>query len=312
MDHKVDFSKDYVARINLKPDCVDRKRLMQFCLEGEQQQIVIGWSYVYEPEYKYDINTYDDYYAAVKDSIKKSNKKLNSALNLFKDAEVGDLFFTRDLNGEYWICRALEKAKCHCDYDLDIGALIPVQAYKIGLEVPGQIKSSFNRPRGGIVERLYDSVIIEYAKHTYNKLSKEDKYSVSSVENDLLSNLPPFGLEELVIAYIQLHENFYVLSNSIAQKSTTIKIECELISRDVNNPQKAVVQVKGEKGEIDADDYISYINNGYVVYLYAPVINNIINHKNLHIIKKEDLLDFYNSYKPILPTSITTWENLFK
>lgn len=195
---------------------------------------------------------------------------------------------------------------------MDIGTLIPVQAYKIGLEVPGQIKSSFNRPQGGIVERLYDSAIIEYAKHIYNKLSKEDKYSVSIVENDLLSNLPPFDLEELVIAYIQLHENFYVLSNSIAQKSTTIKIECEFISRDVNNPQKAVVQVKGEKGEIDADDYMSYINNGYVVYLYAPVINNIISHKNLHIIKKEDLLDFYNSYKPILPTSITTWENLFK
>jgi len=53
--------------------------------------------------------------------------------------------------------------------------------------------------------------------------------------------------------------------NSIANKSTTIKIECELIGRDKNNKKKAVVQVKG--GKTKSIDALSYktkgLSNGY-------------------------------------------------
>lgn len=94
-------------------------------------------------------------------------------------------------------------------------------------------------------------------------------------DGNFLDNLPDFKLEELVIAYLQLKENYYVLSNSIANKSTTVKIECELISRDISTPRKAVVQVKGgHSRKIDASDYKEYVNDGYLVYLYAPQIVN--------------------------------------
>lgn len=48
--------------------------------------------------------------------------------------------------------------------------------------------------------------------------------------------------------------------------SITIKVECELISRDKNNPQKAVVQVKGGKSKtINALDYKSYVENNILL-----------------------------------------------
>lgn len=127
-----------------------------------------------------------------------------------------------------------------------------------------------------------------------------------------MRNLPDFELEELVIAYLQIKENYYLLSNSIARKSTTVKIECELISRDLSNPRKAVVQVKGGSSkEIDARNYQAFVDAGYLVYLFAPHILNQDKVNHIVEITREDLLGFYQEYKPILPDSITRWEDLF-
>ena len=115
-------------------------------------------------------------------------------------------------------------------------------------------------------------------------------------------------MEELVIAYLQIKENYYVLSNSIANRSTTVLIECEMISRDINNPRKAVVQVKA-KPKIAPDDYNIFIKKGYKVYFYDGGI--VRNGSEYTYIRKDELIDFYNEYKTILPNSITQWEKLF-
>lgn len=297
---------DHITRINLKTDCEDRSALIAFCLNGYRQYLVVGWSYIYEKNIA--IRTYEDFYYAVKEDV----SRINHALNVFWDADMDDLFWTRDLDGNYWICRVVGKAQPKYDYAMDIGAAIPVVAFKVGMQVPGQIKASFNRPRGGIAERIYDAIIVEYSKYIYNILSGETKYEYNRLEGSILDNLPDFDLEELVIAYLQIKKNFYVLSNSIANKSTTIKIECELIGRDKDNKKKAVVQVKGGKTKrIDALNYKTYIDDGYEVYLYAPVIENLASQPNCIEITKADLMDFYKEYKSILPESITRWENLF-
>ena len=180
------------------------------------------------------------------------------------------------------------------------------------MQVPGQIKSSFNRPLGGTVERIRDKSIIEYSKLIFNKFSKKNYFEVTTYSGGLLDNLPEFDLEELVISYLQIKENYYVLSNSIAKKSTTIKIECEMISRDINNPRKAVVQVKGKKAnELDALEFKQYVDDGCLVYLYGPKIINLDQIENVIKIEDSDLLAFYEENKTILPASITQWEDLF-
>ena len=298
---------DHITRINLKTDCEDRSALIDFCLNGDRQYLVIGWSYIYDTNIV--INSYQDFY----DAVKKDVSRINPAFNVFLEAEVNDLFWTRDLDGNYWICRVIEKAKNKCDYTMDIGAILPIVAFKVGMQVPGQIKASFNRPRGGIAQKLYDDIILEYSKYIYNTLSGTNKYERKPLVGvgSILDNLPDFELEELVIAYLQIKKNFYVLSNSIANKSTTIKIECELISRDPNNKKKAVVQVKGgQTKSIDALNYKTYSDDGYEIYLYAHTIENLKLVTNCIEITREDLLAFFNEYKIILPESITRWENL--
>mgnify|MGYP003083924110 FL=1 len=278
---------------------------MDFCLNNSEQYIAIGWSILSE-----DIETDDfqEYY----NRIKQEKGKANPAINIFQNAKVDDIFWTRDLNGNYWICKVKSPVKVVCDKRMDIGSLIPVEAYNFGMQVPGQIKASFTRLNGGTAEYIRDEIIIEYSKLVFNQLSKSNYYQVIPYAGGLLDNLPDFDLEELVISYLQIKENYYVLSNSIAKKSTTIKIECELISREIDNPRKAVVQVKGKKAkELDALEFAQYVDEGYLVYLYAPRVINLDKIENVVRIGENDLLDFYEKNKLILPASITQWEDLF-
>lgn len=314
MGNKIIYKKDYVTRFNLKTDTKFRSELIDLCLNGEmkisdiKQCLAIGWSSV-----NVESGQYADFYNAVKLYVHSQHKRINPALNIFSFAKVNDLFWTRDMNGFYWICRVKDTAKVYLNKALDIGAVLPVEAYKFGLEVPGQLKASFNRPKGGITEKLKDINIIEYSKFVFNKLSNEEYYDVNlNLANNVIANLPDFELEELVISYLQIVKGYYLLSNSIANKSTTVKIECQLISRDVNDGKKAVVQVKGPKAQVlDALDFKDYEDEGYYIYLYAPYIDNLEKMKNAICISDDELYAFYTEYKTILPESITQFENLF-
>ena len=320
MENNNTHKMDYVTRINLKTSTNQREKLIDFCLngknifsddekaQGKAQFLAIGWSCV-------DIESgqYSDFYNAVKVYVHSQHKKINPALNVFSYADVNDLFWTRDMNGVYWICRVKDIAKVYLNKTLDIGAILPVEAYAFGLEVPGQIKASFNRPNGGITEKIKNIDIIEYSKFMFNTLSGKNYYDINlNIANNVIENLPDFELEELVISYLQIVKGYYLLSNSIANKSTTIKIECQLISRDVNNVKKAVVQVKGPKAPaLNALSFKDYENKGYYIYLYAPKVDNLEEMKNVIQITTEELQEFYREYKAILPESITQFENLF-
>ena len=305
------MANNFVTRINLKPDAKNRELLINQCLYSDNQCIAIGWSYIYANE-KEPFANYEEFYEAVQKDCRDNRKRVNHALNVFLYASEDDLFWTRDLEGAYWICRAIGKAETKCNYDLDIGAIIPVKAYKVGLQVPGLIKASFSRSNGGTAHTITDKMIVEYSKYIYNKVSGENHYDYISIQGSVIDNLPAFDLEELVISYLQLEKNYYVLSNSIANKSTTIKIECELISRSVDNHKKAVVQVKAGNSTIDAKDYLEYVNDGYIVYLYAKEIFNSNGINEIEVITRSELEKFYEKYKSILPDDITMWENLFK
>lgn len=298
---------DRVTRIHLKTSGESRADLIDFCLHSPEQCLAIGWSGAHEIDC--EINSYEDYYYAVKRAYNKN--RTHPVHNVLWYVKKDDLFWTRDLDGMYWICRATDKAQPKFIKEMDIGAIVPVEAYKYGLEVPGQIKASFNRPRGGTCEKLHDEIITEFSKKVYNQLSGTSTYSVKKMNNNILDNLPDFELEELVISYIQLNEGYYLLSNSIANKSTTIKIECEFIHRNKEELKKAVVQVKGGKNKkLDALDYKVYADAGYIVYLFAPEVINQEKLSNCIVISNTELLAFYENYKAILPGTIVKWEEI--
>ena len=309
-----------LMRINIKPSCSEqeRKNLINNCLieKPDEQYVAIGWSYVYTddgalPETK-TFDSYEEFYNEAVKCIRERKRRINHALNSFWYVREGDLFWTRDLNGFYWICRAKGKAEPRYINKWDVGAVVPVNAYRVGLEVPGQIKASFNRPHGGVVDDCFDEMMINYSKYIYNQFEKEDRrkyYNISKQEGSIIRNLPAEELEELVISYLQVKMDYYLLSNSIASGSTTVSIECEFLSRDKEHFRKAVVQVKAIP-KINPNDYKDFVEKGYEVYFYdGGRVENIPGYKYL---SEGDLLDFFEEYKSILPESITKWEMLFR
>ena len=160
------------------------------------------------------------------------------------------------------------------------------------------------------VERFLE--IIENASGEDSLFSNKDerrKYNnISKQEGSVIRNLPPEDLEELVISYLQIKQNYYLLSNSIASGSTTVSIECEFLSRDKDHPKKAVVQVKAIP-KINPYDYQDFLEKGYEVYFYdGGRVGDIPGYR---YIREEELLDFFREYKAVLPESITKWEMLF-
>lgn len=296
-----------VTRIHIKPSGDDRNGLLQYCLDNAPKQfVVIGWSRIREV-CKDKIRNFDDLW----NCVKETTSKINPALNVFRFAKKDDLFWTRDFRtGEYWICRALDVA--NVDYyntTWDLGAQIPVEAYCVGFSIAGQLLRSFNKARGGIVQTNFSNDIVNYSKYIFNKYSGKQHYNIEPIQGDIIDNLPPEEVEELVITYLQVKKNYYLSSNSIARKSTTPKIECVLFSRDKANPLKAVVQVKSGHFNLDGKEYEEYVSAGYKVYLYAEYCYNT-NRANIIQITRQELTEFYNEYKTILPNSIVTWERL--
>lgn len=304
---QINSSKDYVVRIHLKTSCSYRARLIHFCLGNPRQQyLAIGWSFLSSGD-----GDYQSYFDAVCRYQKDHGHKKNPTHTIFAQAQENDLFWTRDLSGCYWICRAQGPARSFLDQELDIGAVLPVEAHQYGLEVPGQIKAAFNHPRGSTAQRIRDKVILEWSKAAFNACAGRAIYQVTPTAGSLLDNLPEFELEELVISYIQVQYNYYLLSNSIASHSTTVAIECEFRTRDPRCPGRAVVQVKGGRDRVlTASDYQDFLDGGYRVFLYAPHYNKDRTGDIIYI-ARQDLMDFYQNYKQILPTSITQWEDLF-
>ncbi len=328
-----------VSRIHLKPDGKGpdaRERLIEFCLtqDPKKQYLAIGWSSVYpdgdDREKAQRLSDYQGYYSTVTSDLRRRRKRVNTALNIFRDAAVGDLFWTRDLDGFYWICRAIGRAQSlyeanipiRVGLDLDFGAVLPVEAYRYGTQVPGAVKASFNRPKGGTAERLDSKPLIpEFSKYVFNQRAGRREYSLEGnaklarkSEENIITNLPDLDLEELVLSYIQIRYNYYLLSNSIANKSTTVKIEGEFLSRDPARPGKAVVQVKGPGRDkvLAADSFETFIKDGYTVFLYAPLCDPGGYTKEVEIITVDQLTQFYHKYKSILPRSVTQWENIFQ
>ncbi len=211
------MSKESLIRINIKPSGKDRNGLIDDCLKNNQenQYVAIGWSYIYRCSEGVEcplktFNNYEEFFSDAVKEIKREKGRINHALNVFCSIKEGDLFWTRDLAGFYWICRAKGPAQPHFNEEWDVGAIVPVWAYLVGKEVPGQIMASFNRPNGGVVDDSFDDLILNYSKYTYNSLEKRENLhykNISLKEGNLIDNLPPFDLEELVISYLQIVKN---------------------------------------------------------------------------------------------------------
>jgi len=292
-----------VYRIHLKTDAKQRKKLVEYCLFGDTGRLAIGWSYLHEiyPE----IRTAADF----SDAYRRKEGSVKRPLETFAKVEKNDLLWTRDLDGNYYICRVVGSPYAFYDKDLDIGAVVPVDVRKVGINVPGNIVSRFSRSGNSpTIERIRDDSIIRYSMSIYNELCGAEIYSTpEDAAYDLFDMLPPLDLEELVIDYLQIRYDYYLSKNSVARADTTIKIECELFPRTPGSNLPAVLQVKGGDGRVPSDDFQGYVQDGKHVYLFFSNEQYDAPCEGITYISRAEILKFAHDYYEVLPSAIQRW-----
>ena len=286
-----------------------RKKLISYCLEN--QVLALGWSFLFEPEYGNSIHSMQNLVSAATAYYGKEKKPVS----LFSKLAPGDLIWTRDLDGVYYLCQVLEAPIPEYNKELDIGATVKVDIRKVGISVPGTIVHRFSTPRSPTIQRIVTpEYISEYSHHIFGQLSGQaSDTDLSQIKFDLFELLDGFDLEELVIDYLQITRDYYLSKNSVARNDSTIKIECELYPRNpLSGEPCAVLQVKGgDRGSPQlATEYQTYASSGKKVFLffsngkYGEAVDGI------EQITRDELTNFAKTYRRILPPAISYWIDL--
>lgn len=296
-----------VYRIHLKTNAKMRQRLIDFCLNQNNQHLAIGWSYLHKsfPDMKTAVELNEAY-------KRENNGAVKRPLAAFARLQKDDLVWTRDLKGFYYLCRVTGSPYAYCDEELDIGALAPVEAHSVGTSIPGNITSRFTRAgRSPTIERMANDAITIYSMSLYNDIVGKTVYEIPKEnKHDLFEFLPPLDLEELVIDYLQIKYDYYLCKNSVAKNDTTIKVECELFPRKKDGNVPAVVQVKGGDASVPPSDFDEYVAAGKHVFLFFSNQRYGKSREGMTYLTREEILEFVQGYFDILPPAIQHWAKM--
>lgn len=281
-------------RMHLKTDVetiVQRQKMIDFCLQN--QCLAIGWSFLYK---NHDIRSMDDLVKAAKEH----HVRTPAAISTFRTIKIDDLIWTRDLDGNGYLCRVKAEAKPYEDQQLDIGCILEVEMIKIGTNIPGRVISSFAISR--TIQRVCDDKIILYSQLLYNLKTGSSYYNTEQNDLDLFGLLHPLDVEELVCCYVQFKYDAFLSKNSIARQDTTMKIEGEFYPR-VPTPKynSIVLQVKTGASYVPVQQYRSYTEENKLVVLFFECENYDMKIPGIDCLTKQELLDFAYQTQDRLP-----------
>lgn len=284
----------HLFRIHIRPQggSEDMKATFEYCLKNEL--LGVGW------RLNSTLNTkvWDEYFF----EAEKLYGNLQVCKYIKKWVSEGDLVWTRDADGEYYLARVQSgweywispeaEAK-----DIDIANIFRVKFVKVDIDaVPGKVVACFRA--GRTIQEICDERAIEYSKHLWNKLAGKDVYPVSAEKySDIFMMLDDEETEDLVFLYLQ-SLGWYVLPNS--RKGDTMSFE--FLAVNPQTGEKAVSQVKTGNVVLNRDDYSTLSQK---VFLFQS--NDLYSgyeHDNVVCFSRNEVLKFLNSSQGWMPRII--------
>ena len=237
-----------IWRINLKSDAEEHIDQRKFCIENNI--LGVGWSV----DGGYNGMDWAAYYVlGMETYYEKGDKGWKPALNAIRNRmEIGDLCWTRDWDGKYYLGRVSGDWE-YCvkqDYiDADIVNIRACNWVSIGNvdSVPGKVLNSFRARR--TVQAVHDTTVNNYSKFMYNSVIGNDVYPIDNIEADLFALIFPEDCEDIVGIYLQVMGDYTLIPSTC--KKDTLKIEFVLKNA---NGDRANVQVK-QGIELDIRDF---------------------------------------------------------
>lgn len=240
----------YVFRIHIRPQggAADMRTTFDYCMR--EGILGVGW------RIETDLNTlnWDEYYKEA--SLIYDN--LQVCKYIHKWVGPGDLVWTRDPSGHYYLARVLsgweywttEESK---KLDIDIANVFRCDFEHVNIdEVPGKIVACFRATR--TIQEIADEKAQEYSRYLWNVLNGQEIYQIDKAKySDIFMMLDAEETEDLVFLYLQ-SKGWYVVPHSRKGDTMTFEYLC------VNplNGQVAGTQVKTGNTPLNRDDYISF------------------------------------------------------
>lgn len=283
----------YVFRIHIRPQggSADMPTTFNYCLRNGI--LGVGW----RTHSNQNTKNWDEYFS----EASQTHENLQVCKYIKKWVSEGDLVWTRDATGQYYLARVTSGWEYWISQeanqlDIDIANIFRVVFKSVDIDdVPGKVVACFRATR--TIQEVADMKAREYSKHLWNLLSNEQLYQIDkSGFSDIFMMLDDEETEDLVFLYLQ-SKGWYVLPNS--RKGDTMSFE--YLAVNPKTGEKALTQVKTGQSSINRDDYINYPQK---IFLFQS--NQLYkgkNAQNVLCITRDELLSFLDKSLSWFPKS---------
>lgn len=279
----VEFKREpYLFRLHLRPQggTADQKTTWKFC--SDNGILGVGWCV----EGLQDTNRWDlfndkaiQYY---------SNAELSVCRYINRWVGRGDLIWTRDYDGNYYLAQATSGWKYLTNnLGVDVCNVFSCEIKAVPIDhVPGKVVACFRPPR--TFQEIADRNVLQYSKKLWNDLSGHPEYTHSIDCEDIFMMLDDRETEDLVLLFLQ--SDGWILVPS-SRRRDTMKYECLLVNKD---GLRALVQVKTGNDTLRPEDYAGSSVN--TVFLFQSKGNYIgSDHENVTCLTPCELKTFMSS-----------------
>jgi len=286
-----------VWRIHIRPDA-DPAYAFEIC--RKQGVIGVGWQVETQHRQPFDLERYLE---VAERTYARHWKSCKSAVTLLARMACGDLMWTRDASGMYWLGRVQgpwEYRDRPENREADITNVRPVDLVRIGdvACVPGKVVASMRSSR--TVQRVHGNAVKAYSRYAFAKAKGE---SPPEIENpDIFELLSAQDCEDIVFVLLQRRGWVVFPARRLAD---TMAYEYAL--RSAIDGKAAVVQVKTGSTCID----LRALPEGVQAFVFQP--NDMFEGQpteHTTDLGRDEVLSFMRENRMILPPVVTGWMDL--
>jgi hypothetical protein len=269
----------------------------------------IGWGIEALP----DSASLDDVLTAIDAEPDWTKDAVHTVRRFGEVAEIGDYIWTRDLHGRFRLGRIAgpyryentdlaKRTDTHQVRDCE-WADQPLS----DLEVPGAVIRGFVGTSTSF-SRMWDEGARAYTAWLWEKLHGRQPAPLSFTHLEVLRQLEPYDLEDLVYTWMQVAEDYLALPK--ARRTDTPAYEWTMLNRKTFVP--AIVQVKSGSQAVDLEALAAAAPNTETVLFACSASGKFTGHppREIRCISAAELVAFAREHERLLPPRVSTWFEL--
>jgi hypothetical protein len=289
-----------IWRIHIRPRGGLSDPAYSFGICEKQGVIGVGWQVDRAPHETLDL---EEYLRRAKQDYVDTWSSCKSAVTLLNKMEFGDLVWTRDTKGIYWLGRVngpWEYRDAQENRDADIANVRPVHLVQVGTvaDVPGKVVASMRGRR--TLQRISGDTTRIYSEHVMAEF--EGASPPRNQGLDIFELLSDQDCEDVIFVLLQCRG--WVVFPARRQADT---MSYEYILRNRNYGQIAVAQVKTGSASIHFDA----LPEARRAFVFQP--NGCFEghpRNDVEILDRAEVIKFMRENRGVLPPAVCGWMDI--